>query len=249
MAPTSLIPADDHERLIALAPYRVLGTAPDVVFDEFVRLTAKLFDVPVALVSLVDEASVWFKANFGLGGATQVARNESVCSVAILQEQTTVYSDLVAEPCQLTDPGVAEALNMQFYAGHPLRDAAGHNLGALCIIDHEPRELGAAEQQRLQALAAIVMQLLELRLALHRQPEHTVQVWIQLYDHLDTSLSRLDTLAELSRWEESPTTPGARHYQQARTEEAALVIQQLTQQVQAALKTVPPVPAAGSLLV
>lgn len=237
MLPTSLIPANDQERLVALAPYLVLGTSPDVVFDEVVRLTAKLFDVPIALVSLVDEASVWFKANFGLSGATRVARNESVCSVAILQDQTTVYRDLVAEPCQLTDPGVAEALNMQFYAGHPLRDATGHNLGALCIIDRQPRELGAAEQQRLQALAAIVMQLLELRLTLHQQPRHTVQVWIQLYDHLDTSLTRLDTLAELSRWEESPTTPGALRYQQAREDEATLVIQQLAQQVTAALVT------------
>ena len=238
MPPTALIPANDQERLAALAPYRVLGTSPDVVFDEVVRLTAKLFDVPIALVSLVDEASVWFKANFGLAGATSVARNESVCSVAILQDHTTVYTNLVAEPCQLTDPGVAEALNMQFYAGHPLRDAAGHNLGALCIIDRQPRELGATEQQRLQALAAIVMQLLELRLALHQQPEHTVSVWIQLYDHLDTSLSRLDTLAELSQWEESPTTPGALRYQQAREEEAALVIHQLAQQVAAALTTI-----------
>ncbi|RYY21510.1 MAG: GAF domain-containing protein [Cytophagaceae bacterium] len=235
MLPLSLIPANDQERLLALAPYRVLGTSPDVVFDEVVRLVAKLFEVPVALVSLVDEGSVWFKANFGLGGATHVARNESVCSVAILQEQTTVYSNLLAEPCQLTDPGVAEALNMQFYAGHPLRDATGYNLGALCIIGHQPRELRAAEQQRLQALAAIVMQLLELRLALHQRPEQTVQVWIQLYDHLDTSLTRLDTLAELSRWEESPTTPGALRYQQAREEEAALVVQQLAQQVRAAL--------------
>lgn len=171
-----------------------------------------------------------------------MARNESVCSVAILQDQTTVYTNLVAEPCQLMDPGVAKALSMQFYAGHPLRDAAGHNLGALCIIDHQPRELGVTELQRLQALAAIVIQLLELRLALHQQPEHTVPVWIQLYDHLNTSLSRLDTLAELSRWEESPTTPGALRYQQAREEEAALIIHQLAQQVKAALATVGQVP-------
>ena len=234
----SLIPADDQERLLALAPYRVLGTSPDVVFDEVVRLTAKLFDVPIALVSLVDEASVWFKANFGLAGATQVARNESVCSVAILQDHTTVYTNLVAEPCQLTDPRVAKALNMQFYAGHPLRDATGHNLGALCLIDHQPRELAAPEQQRLQALAVIVMQLLEVRLALYRRPEHTVQVWTQLYDHLDASLTRFDTLAELSQWEESAITPGALRYQQARQEEAALVVQQLAQQVQVALATV-----------
>lgn len=135
MSTSSLLPANEQERLTALAPYRVLGTAPDAVFDEVVRLTAKLFNVPIALVSLVDEGSVWFKANFGLAGAERVARNESICSVAILHDDTTVYGDLVAEPCRLTEPGVAEALQMRFYAGHPLCDDNGYHIGALCVID------------------------------------------------------------------------------------------------------------------
>ena len=235
-----LIPTNEPERLQALAPYRVLGTSPDVVFDEVVRLTAKLFNVPIALVSLVDEGSVWFKANFGMAGAQSVARNESICSVAILQDDTTIYSDLVTEPCKLTDPGVAEALQMQFYAGHPLSNGAGYNIGALCIIDRQPRQLSALEQQRLQALARIVMQMLDLRLALHQQPEHASAIWVRLYDHLDTSLTRLDTLAELARWEDSPTTPAALDYQQSREEEAALVIGRLQQQVAAALAEVRP---------
>ena len=238
MSSSSLLPANEAERLQALAPYRVLGTAPDAVFDEVVRLTAKLFEVPIALVSLVDEGSVWFKANFGLAGATQVERDESVCSVAILQQETTVYSDLVNEPCQLTKPGVAEALQMRFYAGHPLRNAAGYNIGALCVIDRQPRQLTAAEQQRLQHLAQVVMQLLELRLALHRHPEHASATWVSLYERLDLSLTRLDTLAELARWEESPTTPAALNYQQSREEEMELVMRVLGQQVADALATI-----------
>jgi len=235
---SGLIPFNEQERLRALAPYRVLGTAPDAVFDEVVRLTAKLFDVPIALVSLVDEGSVWFKANFGLAGAERVARSESICSVAILQEHTTVYNDLVAEPCQLTKPGVAEALQMRFYAGHPLRDAQGYAIGALCIIDRQPRQLSAAEQQRLQDLAHVVMRMLELRLALHQHPEHTSATWVSLYDHLDTSLNRLDTLAELARWEESPATPAALSYQQLREEEISRVTYLLNQQVTNALATI-----------
>lgn len=100
--------------MLALAPCRVLGTAPDAVFDETVRLTTKLFDVPIALVSLVDEGNVWFKTNFGMGGIDRVARADSVCSVAILQEETTVFSDLLADPCTLTTPGAAEAMQMRF---------------------------------------------------------------------------------------------------------------------------------------
>lgn len=237
MHPT-LLPYNEEERLLALAPYRVLGTAPDAVFDETVRLTAKLFDVPIALVSLVDEGSVWFKANFGMGGIDRVARNESICSVAILQEETTVYSDLQADPCTLTDPGVAEAMQMRFYAGHPLRTSDGHAIGALCIIDRQARQLSAPETHRLQELAAVVTQLLDLRLALHQHPEQASATWVSLYDHLDTSLKRLDTLAELARWEESPTTPTAIHYQQAREDEIELVTRTLARQVAAAKATI-----------
>jgi len=239
--PDSLIPTNDAERLQALAPYLVLGPAPDAVFDEVVRLTAKLFDVPIALVSLVEEGSVWFKANFGLpdgGGSGRVDRDQSICSVAILQDAPIVFEDLRREPCRLTRPDVAEALDMRFYAASPLRNAAGYAIGALCVIGREPRQLGAPEQARLQDLAGVVMKLLDLRLALHRQPEQAGAVWRQLYDQLDHSLVRLDTLAALAGYEDSPDTAAARQYGISREEEADLVTRLLDAQVTAALAMV-----------
>jgi GAF domain-containing protein len=237
-ASNSLVPDNDPQRLDALAPYLVLGTAPDAVFDEVVRLTAKLFNVPIALVSLVEEGSVWFKANFGLAGAERVARDESMCSVAILQDGTTIYEDLLVTPCQLTKPDVAEALHLRFYAGHPLRNAEGHHIGALCVLDRQPRTLSAPEQLRLQDLADVVMKLLDLRLALKQHPSQSSALWLQLYHHLDESLTRLNTLAELARWEESPHTPAALQYQQSIEDEAALITQILDRQISVALATV-----------
>jgi GAF domain-containing protein len=165
----SLLPANDSARLRALAPYLTLSSAPDAVLDELVRLTAKLFAVPIALVSLVEEGSGWFKANAGLPGVERVAHHESMCSVAILQEETTIYEDLHRQPCHLTDPSVAAALHLGFYAGHPLLTADGHAIGALCVIDRQPRTLSLPELQRLQALAGLVMKLLDLRAALPQQ--------------------------------------------------------------------------------
>ncbi len=238
--PDSLIPANDAERLQALAPYLMLGPAPDAVFDEVVRLTAKLFDVPIALVSLVEEGSVWFKANFGLpdAAADRVDRDQSICSVAILQDAPVVFEDLRREPCRLTRPEVAEALDMRFYAASPLRNAAGYHIGALCVMGREPRQLAGPEQARLQDLAGVVMKLLDLRLALHRRPEQAGAVWRQLYDQLDRSLTRLDTLAALAGYEDSPDTAAARQYAVSREEEADLVTRLLDAQVTAALATV-----------
>ena len=237
--PISLIPANDPQRLQALAPYLVLGTAPDAVFDEVVRLAAKLFHVPIALVSLVQEDSVWFKANFGMAGATLVSRSQSLCSVAIHQEATTVYEDLLHAPCQLTEPGVAEALHMRFYAGQPLRTAAGYAIGTLCLIDREPRLLSATERARLHTLAEVVMKMLDLRLALHGQPAEASTTWLQLYYQLDQSLTRLDTLAELARWEDSPTTPAAQQYQRSLDEEADLITGLLDRELTATLASLP----------
>ena len=223
----------------ALAPYLVLGTAPDAVFDEVVRLTAKLFQAPIALVSLVEEGNVWFKANFGLAGAERVARDESICSVAILQDEATVYGDLLLEPCHLTKPDVAEALQLRFYAGHPLHTPEGHAIGALCVMDHQPRTLTYPELTRLQDLAAVVMKLLQLRVALRQLPVPASATWLQLYHHLDASLNRLDTLAELARWEDSADTPAALNYQASIEEEATLITKLLDQQVSAALAALP----------
>lgn len=236
--PDSLIPSHDPQRLAALAPYLLLGNAPDAVFDELVRLTAKLFNVPIALVSFVEEGSVWFKANFGLPGAERVARNESMCSVAILQEETTVYEDLLREPCQLTEPTVVSALQLRFYAGHPLLTKTGQAIGSLCVLDRQPRTLTLRELTRLQTLADLVMKLLDLRLALHQQRVPSTGIWLQLYQHLDQSLSRLDTLTELARWEESPTTPAAIQYHQSLQEETELVTHALERQLNAALAAV-----------
>jgi GAF domain-containing protein len=222
--PTSLIPASDPQRLQALLPYLSLGTEPDAVFDDIVRLTAKLFQVPIALVSLVEEDSVWFKANFGLPGAVRVSREQSICSVAVLHEDTTVYEDLQREPCHLTDPKVAEALALRFYAGHPLRTEEGLHIGALCVIDREPRTLSEVEQRRLQALAGLVMKILDLRRLLQQRPEQAPAVWSLLYSELDDLLTRIGTLTQLARWEESPDSLAGQAYQRSIDEEAELVI-------------------------
>ncbi|TGE17211.1 GAF domain-containing protein [Hymenobacter elongatus] len=236
--PDFLLPANESLRLQALAPYRVLGTAPDAVFDEVARLTAKLFDVPIALLSFVDEDSVWFKANFGLAGAEHVPRTEHVCAVAILKDELLIHEDLLREPCKLTKPGVAADLQLRFHACQPLRTETGYSIGALCIIDREARTLTDEEQTRLHSLTDVVMKMLDLRLrlALDRPLAEASATWLRLYLRLDESLTRLGTLAELARWE-TPGTPAALSYRKSLDEEANLVVQLLDVQTTAALAT------------
>ncbi|OGX89423.1 hypothetical protein BEN47_07230 [Hymenobacter lapidarius] len=162
---SDLIPAYEHERLEALRPYRVLGTPGQGVFNDFVSVVAKLFDVPIALVSLVRESDVVFIGNAGLPEATIVDREDSMCSVAILQDGPAVFDDIPSKPCALVNPFAAQQMDLKFYAGQALRAADGMGIGSLCVLDRKPRQLTKPEGQLLEQLALVATDLLQLQAA------------------------------------------------------------------------------------
>lgn len=219
--PDSLLPLHETQRLEALRPYQVRGTAP--FFEEFIRVTAKLFGVPIAVISLVEADSVWFKAQTGLAGTGHVPRADSLCSVAILQEETTVYEDWQQNLCALVNTDAMHQLELQFYAGHPLRTSAGEAIGALAIIDRQPRPFSEEEKAVLVSLAAVAMRLLELQVVLEDATLPIPALWPDIYIAIADSLTRLDTLTALAEWEESPHTDSALAYRRSRYEEMASV--------------------------
>ncbi|MCC2546203.1 GAF domain-containing protein [Hymenobacter sp. BT175] len=191
---SKLVPANEPQRLQALARYSIAGTAPEKLFDDWACLVAKLFETPIALVSLVTQDEVFFKANYGLPGAVQVPREDSMCSVAVLKEEPVVYEDLNKKPCDLVNPQVAQSLNLRFYAGVPLRDPQGHTLGSLCVIDREARKFTEQETELLTRLAAVTMRTIELRLAA-KQQVNANNAQLQLaYDALHYSMDRISDL-------------------------------------------------------
>ncbi|XKH34997.1 hypothetical protein ACIU1J_01455 [Azospirillum doebereinerae] len=60
------IPANEQDRLAALRRFELLDTPPEDAFDHITRLAAKLLNVPIALVSLIDQDRQWFKSHLGL---------------------------------------------------------------------------------------------------------------------------------------------------------------------------------------
>lgn len=191
-----LIPRNDVARLDALRRYQVLDFASERVFDELAQLTALLFRAPIALLSLVDETEVLFKGNYGLPSAGRVERHLSLCSAAVLQNETLVLPDLDAAPCRLTDPLLAEQLGLKFYAGHVLQTDHGYNIGTLCVIDRRPRAFGAADDALLTTLAIVAMRLLDLRLALDATAATSFALWEPAYGAIQGQFEHLRGLAE-----------------------------------------------------
>ncbi|GAB3224777.1 hypothetical protein GCM10027346_05290 [Hymenobacter seoulensis] len=161
--PDSLIPPDDQERLQSLHYYQITNTTPERIFNEYVELAAQVFNLPISLISLIDEHKVFFKANLGLPGLEQLPRTDSLCSAAILQNQVLSYKDLNENSCRLINPDTAQEAGLRFYAGAPLHMPDGSNIGTMCIIGREPREITPGEEKLLMALAELVSLTISLR--------------------------------------------------------------------------------------
>ena len=157
------VQADEAARLEAVHRYQILDTPQDGAFDRITALASRLFSVPIAIVSVVDEDRIWFKSHHGLD-LEQVDREPGLCASAILQNEPWIIEDARLDSRALSNPLVAGQLGLQFYAGIPLHTRDGYNLGTLCIIDHQPRTLNPEDLTTLEDLAAIVMHDLEQRM-------------------------------------------------------------------------------------
>lgn len=159
----SLIPNNEEERLAKLQEYEILDTPKEGAFNHIAAMAAHMFKVPIALISLVDADRVWFKANIGMEGVKSVPRGESLCSLAVLNDEPTVFENAINEPCLLANPLVTGNFGLRFYAGAPLVTDNGLNIGTFCLVDKQPREFPESDQKMLQQMASIVMDEIELR--------------------------------------------------------------------------------------
>lgn len=153
----------EAERVAVLKRYDILDTPPDGSFDRITRLASKLFNVPIAIVSLVDSDRVWFKSHYGLD-IPQIDRNSWLSDSAVLSDDVYLIEDAFKDPGFLANPMAAGMLKLRFYASAPLKTREGYNLGTFCIIDKNPRNLTEVQRMVLQDLADVVMDEIELRL-------------------------------------------------------------------------------------
>lgn len=149
------IPENEELRLGNLRSLNILDTAPEEQFDRLTRLAKRVFDVPIALVSLVDENRQWFKSCIGLD-VSETSREISFCGHAILGNKTFIIADATKDIRFKDNPLVLNQPNIRFYAGCPLRFPDGTMLGTLCIIDTKPRDLDEDDLQALKDLANMV---------------------------------------------------------------------------------------------
>lgn len=146
---------DEHCRLAALHELRLLDTPPEERFDRVTRVAQRLFDVPIAVVSLVDAERQWFKSVVGLE-VTETRRAVSFCGHALAADRVMVVPDAAIDERFADNPLVTGAPHIRFYAGCPVRGRDGHLVGTLCVIDTRPRTFDADDVASLRDLAGMV---------------------------------------------------------------------------------------------
>ena len=169
--PAADLPPDEEIRLQSLSRYEIFGTEPEPALDRITSLAARIFGVPVALITLVERDRQWFKSHHGTALCAS-DRDISFCSHAILLpgQEVLVIPDAERDPRFADNPLVTGPLHVRFYAGAPLRTSDGQALGTLCLLDLVPRpDLSGAERAILTELAATVMELFESRLVRARE--------------------------------------------------------------------------------
>lgn len=161
----NLYPANDADRVAALHRYQILYTEPEAVFDNITRIMATVFGMPMAFVSLVDKERVFYKSKVGPFNLPAVDRNDSLCSITVLHEAPTIFTNTLQVPYLTEGKFVKGAGGLRFYAGAPLVTPDGHRIGTVCVCDTEPRSFTPEQTGLLERFALLVQHEIEIRLA------------------------------------------------------------------------------------
>lgn len=152
----------DCERLGVLAGFGIDHLENDPELQGIVGFAAQLCEVPIVLVSIVEERRQRFIAREGLD-AVETPREQSFCAHAMIGNSVMIIRDAALDPTFRDNPLVTGEPHIRFYAGMPLVTSEGAPLGSLCVIDTKPRPSGLNDHQiaGLRVLSQAVMRRLE----------------------------------------------------------------------------------------
>lgn len=145
---------DEARRLRVLLDLNILDTATEERFDRITRMAARLFDVPMAFVSLVDADRLWFKSQVGFPFGETPA-DKTICAQVIRQDGMVVVNDASSDARFLDCPYVTGFPQVRFYAGMPIAHDGAY-IGTFCLVDSAPRAFGEEERALLHDLANMV---------------------------------------------------------------------------------------------
>ncbi|WP_052573826.1 AI-2E family transporter [Haloferula sp. BvORR071] len=158
------VPENEEERQLTLDNLGLVNPEREPVLDHVTAKMSRVFEAPIAAITLVDHDRQYFKAYNGLpdelAEARESPRELSVCTHVVAANQTVVVEDLKRDRRFAGNPLFLKH-ELRFYAGAPIRGTGGQVLGALCVMDTEPRRFSRREKRLLEENAAEVASEIE----------------------------------------------------------------------------------------
>lgn len=194
--------ADEQKRLEELRQLNLLYTNPEEEFDRITALAARIFKVPICLVSLITEDQQWFKSCIGLPEPLQdtrsTEREAAFCQFVVATKEPLIVNDSYLDN-RFADNRLVHEFQIRFYAGYPLVTQSGNILGSLCIIDTKPRDFTSDELDTLKELSKWVMSEITLRhqIALYEEIQNDLILKNQQNQWLQTALENTSTAVSI----------------------------------------------------
>ncbi|MGI4022890.1 MAG: PAS domain S-box protein [Janthinobacterium lividum] len=154
------VPTNEKDRLSALKNYNLFNALNGHEFDRIARLAALICGTPVSLISFIDENRQWYKSKIGID-VNELPRELTFCQHTIMGDGLLEVENTLLDGRFKNHPLVTGSPHIRFYAGYPLTDPDGYNLGTICVTDQKPRLLTSDQREALELLTQEVMGLIE----------------------------------------------------------------------------------------
>lgn len=193
-----LRPQEELDRLAAVYELGKLDTPAEERYDRFTREVARLLDVPMAYLALLDAERQWLKSSVG-PMQCEMARSQSFCTHTIGEPEPLIIRDAREDPRFATSSLVVSEPWVRFYAGVPLAGPGGHRVGTFCVADTQPRELDTEELAILRRFASMVEEKLNEAPRVFLSYSHRDEAW---KDRLMRHLTVLEEQRLVELWED-----------------------------------------------
>lgn len=190
----------ERQRVAAVHSYQIMDSGEDKDYDAMTALASVICNIPIALITFIDEDRQWFKSHHGTD-FTENKREWSFCTHTIaLDQEIMIVPDATVDERFVDNPMVTGPTKVVFYAGVPLINEDGHALGTLCVIDQQSHILSAQQVEALKTLARQVVDKVELRrkIAQLRDANKAKEVFLGIVSHeLKTPITTLKANLQL----------------------------------------------------
>ena len=138
--------------------------------EHVVDVARRVFGTQIALFAVLDDDRLLHLARTGTDLA-DVPLTRSFCNVAVGYRDGIVIPDARQDSRFLDQPLLVGGQGIRFYAGYPIECPDGERIGALCMLDPEPRPADVVDLSLLRELALLIQR--ELWRPIATEPELT----------------------------------------------------------------------------